>query len=603
MQPNQRDLIIQIVLLGCLFFGLTGAGFIIGWESLKPYRTLHKVLSIATIFIGAGIARWRFVTDRETFFLLEPARSIKIFFEIPPAFSLSFLALIYFITQLSSQILMHAGLETVLWDFGFYDQVLWNTFHGHFLISSIQGGIHVFSSHIKPILVLFAPIYLITDSPIPLFAVITLIISSSLIAVYLITRHLTSSHTIALIFAFCVFFYPPLKNGINYPIHMQTLADPFILFGFYFALKQGAKSALLFFVLALMCKENIALDVLGVGLFLISKRQKTGWIAAAISLVWMALVVLLIEPYFKNPYSSWNKWGFYSHLTILKLEPWLRLLTPNPLVFLLLLFGPFLFLSFKCKGWYWLLGPSLAFRLLSGMGELRLTTVHRSAGLNALVFISAIYGMVWFLNQIKTKNHRWLYWVRDKNTLMASLVLASILFAGTPQLLSIDRYLIQASKPEHQRIVRVLDSIPAPYSVLASESLSAHLAHRPFLYTFFNVFKNSPLEEASKHPDLLVVDETTLEPRQTQAMEEFIQGGYRLIFEIDFMKIYERPNETPVISNELIARWEGFKTSQPTPYRKIVWLWYQRTLLLFSLLLFILLLIRSSRQTPNLKTI
>ena len=591
-----KNLLIQIILLGCLFFGLTGAGFLIGWESLKHYRTLHQFLSPGAIFLGVAITRYRFLKDPKTFLALEPIHSIKYFLELPASLSVSILVVVYFLTQFSSQILMHAGLETVLWDFGFYDQVLWNTAHGHILISSIQGGVHVFSAHIKPMLVLLAPIYQVSNNTTLLFAITTLIISSSVGAVYLIAHNLTRSHITALVFALCAFFYLPLRNGINYPFHTQTLADPLILFGFYFILKRWSKSALICLFLALMCKENIVLDILGIGLFLISKREKMGWSISAIALVWLASLIFIIEPHFKNPYAFWNKWGFYSHFFTPKLELWLRLLHPNPVAFLFLLFGPLLFLSFNCKGWYWLLGPSLAIRLLSAMEEFRMTTTHRSAGLNALVFISAAYGIASFLNHgHKLINPRWFYFIKSKNGLMVSLILAAVLFSGTPQLLSIDRYLMEASKPEYQRIVRILDSIPEQFSVLASESLCAHLAHRPFLYTFLNVFKNSPLEEASKHPDFVITDDPKLDSRQRKVMDEFIQQGYRSIFKLDFMKIYEHPTKKPVFSAELIYKWEEFKKSPTIPYRSIIRFWYQQILLVASFLFFILLIIRSSQ--------
>lgn len=586
---NLQDISLQFFWIFCLLIVFTGGAFIIGWEQLKPVRDLHWCLSVVLVLTAGATAWFRYLKDKNTFFCLEPVKFIKYFFELPPVISVGTLSILYFATQWIYQVVMHAGFETALWDLGFYDQVIWNTGHGNFLITSVRGGLHIFCEHFKPILALLAPIYWIGNDTVLLLAVFTMIASSSIALSYLIARTVTRSHHASLILAFCIFFYLPLRNTINFLLHTQALADPFILFGFYFVLKNQLKSAILFFCLALMCKENIALDVLGVGMFLISRKQKGGWPITLLALLFLITFVYIIEPHFRYPYHFIRKWDVYSHFVNPSLELWKWLLTPNPIIFLILVFGPFVFLSFKSKGWWLLLGPSLSIRLLSSYPGLRLTTAHYTGGLNALVIISAIYGLASLIAKTKPS--------KNQNVILPLLLFSAFVFSGKPELFTIDKYLWEASKPDHQRIIRILESVPTQYSVLTNERPSAHLAHRSNLYVFLSMFPRAPLELAAKHPDLIIEDTEKIQEPERKILDEFIQNGYRLAFEFSFIKIYASPSKANLIPYELIVQWEAFKQMPVVPYRTMVQVGFRWTLAVGTLFLFVLLLMRSHSET------
>ena len=597
---NFRNIIPQFFLIFCLFFAFTGGAFLISWEQLKHFRDFHWILSIVFVVVGGTLSYYQYIKNKNTFFSLEPVRSIKRFFEMPPVISVGILTAFYFTTQLTYQIVMHAGLETALWDFGFYDQIIWNTSHGNFLITSVRGGLHVFAEHFKPIFVLLAPVYWVGNSTVLLLTIFTLINSSTVALTYLIAKTVTRSHAASLILTLCVFFYGPLRNTINFLVHTQALADPFILFGFFFVLRRQTGRALLFFCLALTCKENIAMDVLGVGLFLLSKKEKTGWVITFLALLFLVLFVFMIEPGFRYPYHFVKKWDFYSHFVNPTPELWKRVLAPNPLYFLLLVFGPFFFLSFKCKGWFWLLGPSLALRLLSAMPGFRLTTAHYTGGLNALVITSVVYGLASFINtsarEEKSNFFDRIKFFKNQNIILVLLIFSAFLFSGKPELFTIDKYLWEASKPDYQRIVRILESVPARYSVLTNERPSAHLSHRSNLYVFFSMFPHAPLEEAAKHPDLIIEDTERIQDPERKALAEFVKGGYRLIFEYSFIKIYASPSQANAVPPELIAQWERFKQMPVNSYRRIVQFWYRWILATGLLFLFAFLLVRKRSQ-------
>jgi len=572
-----KNIALQVFFLGSCFYILTGAAFVAPWEYhlfFEARSTLHQLLIRFIILMGMLVAWRSYLIRGDMFFELEPVRSIKVFFKISPFFSVSILFLIYFTLQFANQVLMHAGLGTALWDLGLYDQVIWNTAHGNFLISSIRGGLHIFSERFKPMLVLLSPIYFQNNNTVLLFFITTLITSSSIVAVYLIAKSLTNSKETALVFSICAFFYLPLRNGINFLFHTQVLADPLLLFGFYCVIKKKGIFAYLLFLLALTCKESVAMDVLGIGLFLIARREKTGWGISILALFWIALFILFIEPNFCYAYQVQDKWSFYSHFSSLNLESWAKLLKPNPILFLFFVFGPVLFLPYACRKWTLLLGPSLALRLLSIYPGFRLITAHYTAGLNALIFIGAIYG---FIEALDLRKKIW----RNINFFRSALLGAAILFTGVPQLFSIERFLWEASYSENQKAVKILESIPSDHSVLSTETASAHLSHRAHLFVFFNMFAHAPYEKMAEKPDLIVVDKLKLQPREQKALGEFRTKGYELIFESTLIQIYERPSESQLISSDLIDEWNRINRANQISYRKIVRKWY-KYLLIFA---------------------
>ena len=584
---SSTPLFIQLFLIFCLFFVFNGGAFLIGWEQFKHIRVLHRVLSVIFVIIGIVICYLLYTKDKDTFFNLEPMRSLRYFFGMPAVISVGLLTFLYFATQLTYLITMHAGFGTSLWDLGIYDQVIWNTAHGDFLVTSVRGGLHVFCEHFKPIIALLSSIYWFRNSSVLLFTVFTLITSSSIALSYLISKQLTASHLVSLIFAFCVFFYQPMRNGIDFLFHTQALADPFLLAGVCFVPKTQIKRAILFFLLALMCKENIAMDVLGIGLFFISRKVKSGWTISFLAMLFLVLFVFVIEPHFSYPYHFLNKWTTYAYFRNPSLEAWKSLLDPNPIVFLILVFAPFFFLSFKCKGWYWLLGPSLALRLLGNMPGLRLTTVHYTAGLNALVIISAIYGLAFYFEN--KKNER-----KSPTTILILLIFSAFLFSGKPQLFAIDRFLTDVSKQEVQAAVKVLESIPSKYSVLTNERTSAHLSHRSHLYVFFSMFPHAPLEDAVKHPDLVVEDVERVTDREREVVLGLVKEGYLLIFEHGFIRIYASPNIQ--IPQALMTEWEEFKQPPAVPYRRFVQFGY-RSIFVVGILFVVGLLVRRNILT------
>ncbi|OGW79367.1 MAG: hypothetical protein A3G33_03230 [Omnitrophica bacterium RIFCSPLOWO2_12_FULL_44_17] len=573
------DIAFQLFLLFCLYVALTGGVFFVGWRVLKRCRDLFTFLPALTILGGSIVSYYLYIKNSIKLENLEPIKTINRFFLWPPFLSVAILYIWYSASQTISLFLKHASLETALWDFGFYEQVIWNTAHGDFLVTSVRGGLHIFCEHFKPILALLSPIYIAVDNSTFFLAITTLVMSSSIIATYLIAKTVINSHKTALVFSLCVCFYLPIRDGINFPFHTQMMADPFILFGFYCALTKKNAYSLLCFALALICKENIAMDVLGVGLFLTFQNQnrKNGLLTVMLSLACLVLILAVIEPNFSYPYHFINKWSYFAHFKSLNPELWKKLLEPNPISFLILVFGPFLFLSFKCKGWFWLLGPSITLRLLSGMPGFRFTRAHYTGGFNALVIISAIYGFLSLIQSLKANNKSTVsnMLTENKSLLYVLLILGTLAFAGAPQLFTIDKYLDLASNGNYQKVIKILESTPNEYSALTSERFAAHLSRRRYLFVFFEMFLHTPFEKMAETPDLIFIDSERMRPREIKEVDKFVTNGYAPIFQTEYMQVYARPGVNKTAIAELTARWNTMSKTPEIPYRSSVRFWYK----------------------------
>lgn len=554
-------------LVSMLFlFALSGGMPFLDFRYLKPHPDLKRFIFFVCWVAGLAAAAYAYGRDPSGSSRLEPVKSLTLFFSLPSAVSLGILYAAYSGTQILSLVFMQAGLETALWDLGFFDQVLWNTAFADYMVTSVRGGLHVYVEHFKPILILIAQLYKLVPSIYALFAAGACLAALSFFGLYRVARQITLNHATALTFAICLFFFAPLRNGINFPFHSQTLADPFLLFGFYFLLRTRFLPAALFLLLAMMCKQNIILAVLGIGAFAVYRRMPGGWGIVLGALLYLSFYLGFIEPNYRYEHHSRDKWTFFSYLLSGNLEGWKRLLEPNPVVFLARVTGPFLFLTFFCRGWVLLLGPLLLMHFLSSYEGLRNTSAHYTAGLNALVMISSVYGFARLHEKIKP------LWGKvsalSRSPFSPALVMRGALFVSCafffsfPQLFDVQRHMAYASRQDYQDARKIIAAIPSEYAVLTTERFAPHLSHRRYLYVFFTMFEGTPYEKQSRDPDLVVVDKERISGSGRQYLQSFIARGYRLLLNQGIVEIYARP-ELPALKESVLKAWD--ETAQETP--------------------------------------
>ena len=169
-----------------------------------------------------------------------------------------------------------------LWpiDLANINQAIWNTAHGKPYFNTIF--YEAMRGHFDPILMLISPVYLFTDSLLGVFLVYSLVISSGAIAVYLLARTVIESETTSVLLALAYLCFTPLVELTVLQIRGDVLAVPFLLFAFLFYRERRFAGFVVFGILALMCKETIAVVMILWGGLAVIQRRELKWILAPI---------------------------------------------------------------------------------------------------------------------------------------------------------------------------------------------------------------------------------------------------------------------------------------------------------------------------------
>ena len=130
-------------------------------------------------------------------------------------------------------------------DLGNMTQTVWNTSEGRIFEMTKDDGIENVSRltyHADFILILFAPLYWIWESPKVLLLSQAVICGTGAIFVYLIALKLIKTRNISLAFAISYLLNPALSWSILFDFHPVTLATTFILGTVYFLLIENYRS-------------------------------------------------------------------------------------------------------------------------------------------------------------------------------------------------------------------------------------------------------------------------------------------------------------------------------------------------------------------------
>ena len=209
-------------------------------------------------------------------------------------------------------VLRDRAFQTGRFDLGNMVQAVWSTAHGHPLRITELGGNQIsrLAAHVDPILVVFAPLWLIWPSPDLLLAAQAVAVAVGALPVFWLARKHLGSDSAALGFALTYLLLPAVQWLTLNEFHPVALATPLLLFAFWFLDEDRLAPFALFALLACACKEEIPLVVAGFGIWyaVARRRYAVGAAIAGAAGAWAALAIGLVIPHFNNGASS----SFYS---------------------------------------------------------------------------------------------------------------------------------------------------------------------------------------------------------------------------------------------------------------------------------------------------
>lgn len=197
-----------------------------------------------------------------------------------------------FFSRLS--IVNHHALNTRTVSLGYYDNIFYHSAHGDPLgCSFMKAGYHG-SAHFDPILVAFAPLYLLHPRAELLLVLQSVWLGAGVVPVYLLARERRASRAAAATLAALYALYPAVHGANLYEFHSLTLAVPLTLWLLYF-LERGASVAYWITLAAtLLVREDMPFLTCFVGAYALSssvpRATRTGWLTIAASVAYFAAV-------------------------------------------------------------------------------------------------------------------------------------------------------------------------------------------------------------------------------------------------------------------------------------------------------------------------
>lgn len=425
-----------------------------------------------TVFLVLlGVVALRLLAAPAALPVVEPRRAVA-------AGIAAYAALFSFVT-----LSRHFTLATHALDLGYYVQLTWNLARGHGPYVSLP-AMHAWGDHLSPIMYLFVPAFWIAPGPEVLLVAQSVLLALGALPVFGLARRRLGEAGPAAAFALLYLANPSL-HGINVrDFHAAALAIPLILAAAHFAeaRRHGLFAAAA--ALALTAREDAALAVLGLGVWLALGRRRwlLGAATAGAALAALAVEVRWIIPYFRGaPYAHLGRYAHLggslgeiaAHLALHPVSALAGLMTGDRLVYLGAMLAPLAFLPLLAPAELAGAVPALAQNLLSSDPVLYHFRAQYQAFVLPFLVLAAIAGYA----QLRAgRRRRW-----GVGVLMAAALVSLALASRTVNNLALARWW---PTHEHRAAHAVMAAVPPGAALTADERYVPHLSLRPLVFVF-----------------------------------------------------------------------------------------------------------------------
>ena len=199
-------------------------------------------------------------------------------------------------------------------DLAIFDQGLWLITHFHAPFVTVMGR-NLFGDHTSFILFLVTPFYRLVPEPQGLLVLQVFLLGGTAVPIYALAQKHLRSTALATLLAASYLLNPALQNGNMEQFHPEAFQVLIIALAIYAALEWKPVLLGTMVVLALLVKEDAALLVVPLGLWVLVRRDKSvGLGIVAVGVVWAAIANGLIIPailgtnYYANriPFGGWH---------------------------------------------------------------------------------------------------------------------------------------------------------------------------------------------------------------------------------------------------------------------------------------------------------
>lgn len=171
---------------------------------------------------------------------------------------------------LTVSVVRHRAFATHGFDLGIFTNAIWNLTHGNGYVSSVKGGINLFSDHQSPLFWVLAPLFRTIPQPETLLFVQAFGLAAGGPALFYLGRsQLGREHWAPAALPWLYWCWLPLRNANAFDFHPEVFMLPLFLWAFvaFASARRGAKAlGLLALIAALAAKESAPVVAAGIGL-------------------------------------------------------------------------------------------------------------------------------------------------------------------------------------------------------------------------------------------------------------------------------------------------------------------------------------------------
>ena len=391
----------------------------------------------------------------------------------------------YFAVRTSN---VHFGLGTSAYDFGLYEQGVWlmSRFESPFVTLM---GRNLLGDHSSFVLLFVAPLYWVIESTALLLVIQATVVAAAAIPMHLATRQITGSDALGFVFGLTYLLHPAISWTVLENFHPDSFLGLFIAMVLWAAVTRKTAWFWVSVALALLVKEDVAVVLVGIGLWLSIRREwRRGVALIAVSVATMLTMLFVVMRSFTGV-TFRNSW---------------RIPFGGPGGFLRAIFTSprEVFDHFRSDG-----RPFYVFQMLAPLGFVFLRAPLFTATASLVLFVN-ILSTFWYQYQIEYHysivavpsiviGTAWalrLLTGRTRRYAVALVLACSTVTAYLWSPLPFSRREVPTWAPSHPIAVaarEIIEVVPADASVTAQHSVTAHLGRRREIYMFPNPFKST----------------------------------------------------------------------------------------------------------------
>ncbi len=443
----------------------------------------------------------------------------------------------------------HSNFGTFGFDMGIHDQGIW-------LLSRFKDpyvtvvGRHYLGHHVSLVGYLFVPLYWLGAGPHALYAVETVWMALGAVPIWLLARDRLANPWLAVVLAAAYLLYPALEWINWWHFHPDALMITPLLFAYWLAARRSWRWFAVAVVVALLCKEDAALAVVGLGLLLVWRRQRrAGVLTAAAGAAWFLLATKVLIPAFNDGQPAFYEAMFPTlgdsmgeivfnavrHPSrVLELATSGERLTYYRQLLLPVALAPLASLPVLLVG-----APQVVINVSAEALRTYDIHFHYSSAVIAAVFLATVEGCA------RLGRRPGLGRFAVGLVAVASLA-GNVAWSPSPLSVSYGKGIWARPSPWVPALRAAVDQVPPEAGVSASYTLVPHLTHRTTIYEFPNPWVVANWLDRTRTPspgrvDYLVLDRT-LNPDHQGLVDSLIaEGGeFEVVYEKDEVLVARR---------------------------------------------------------------